>query len=457
MADNIDNIKLDRVPPQSLEAEQSTLGSMLLDRDQIAIVIEILKPDDFYKESHTDIFNAIVALFDRGDPVDMVTVIELMDKNGTLEKIGGAAYLSVLVEGTPAPSNASTYAKLVKQKSMLRQLIRAGNQITVWAYQEADDVETVVANAEKAVLDVAMGRSGEDIVPIRSALKDTFDVIQKKYSERGGISGIPTDFEKLDALTAGFQNSDLVIVAARPSMGKTSLALKIAENVAIRHKTGVGLFSLEMSSEQLVTRMLCSVARVDASSLRKGFLTDQDWENLTRGMDLLSQAPLVLVDSPGITPLELRAKARRMQKEYGVELLIVDYLQLMAGRSRESRVQEISEISRELKLMARELDLPVIVLSQLSRAVEQRPNKRPMLSDLRESGAIEQDADLVMFLYREGYYKQPGDDDESFDYDRPEAEKTELNLAKHRNGPTGRVDLTFVHRYATFENYVDEP
>ena len=457
MAENIEDIKLTKVPPQSLEAEQSVLGSMMLDRDQIAIVIEVLKPDDFYSENHKVIYDTIVRLFDKGDPVDMITLGDQLDKGGILEKIGGTSYLATLVESTPTAANARTYARLVKDKSMLRHLIKAGNLITLKAYQQEGEVETIVAEAEKSVMDVAMGRSGDDIVPITAALKTTFDQIQKKYSERGGVSGVPSGFEKFDALTSGFQPSDLIIIAARPSMGKTSLALKIAENVCIQANKGVGIFSLEMSTEQLVTRMLCSVSRVDAAKLRGGFLQEDDWDNLIRGMDILTRAPLVLVDSPGITPLELRAKARRMQKESGIELVIIDYMQLMTGRNRESRVQEVSEISRELKLMARELNIPVIVLSQLSRAVEQRPNKRPMLSDLRESGAIEQDADLVMFLYREGYYKQQGDGDDEPDYEKPEAERTELNLAKHRNGPTGRVDLTFVHRYATFENYLAEP
>jgi replicative DNA helicase len=388
----------------------------------------------------------------------MITISEQFEKKGELEKLGGAAYLATLVESTPTAANAKTYARLVKDKSLLRRLIKAGNQITLSGYEQTGDVESIIADAEKMVLDVAMGRSIEDIIPIKIAVASTFDQIQRKYEERGGISGVATGFERLDALTSGFQSSDLIIIAARPSMGKTSLALKIAENACIRNKCGVGIFSLEMSSEQLVTRMLCSVSRVDAAKLRGGFLQEDDWNHLYGGMEMLTKAPLVLVDSPGITPLELRAKARRMQKEHGIEMVIIDYMQLMTGKGRsENRVQEVSEISREMKLMARELNMPVIVLSQLSRAVEQRPNKRPMLSDLRESGAIEQDADLVMFLYREGYYKQQGDGEGEVDYEKPEAEKTELILAKHRNGPTGNVPLTFVHRYATFENYTPEP
>jgi len=458
MEENLDQIKLAKVPPQSLDSEQSVLGSMLLDKDQIAIVIEILSPEDFYSENHSRIFEAITGLFERGTPVDMVTVGEQLNNKGLLEKVGGSGYLATLVESTPTAANAKSYAQIVKEKSLLRRLIKAGNKITLSGYEQSGSVESVIAEAEKMVLDVAMGRSSEDIVPIKVAVASTFDQIQKKYEERGGISGIASGFEKLDALTSGFQSSDLIIIAARPSMGKTSLALKIAEHACIKNKCGVGVFSLEMSSEQLVTRMLCSVSRVDAAALRGGFLQEEDWNLLYNGMEILTRSPLVLVDSPGITPLELRAKARRMQKEYGIQMVIVDYLQLMTGRGRaENRVQEVSEISREMKLMARELNIPVIVLSQLSRAVEQRPNKRPMLSDLRESGAIEQDADLVMFLYREGYYKQQGDGEGEVDYERPEAEKTELILAKHRNGPTGTVPLTFVHRYATFENYAPEP
>lgn len=460
MPDINEPVKLTELPPQNLEAEQAALGSMMLERDQIAVVIEILSPGDFYKEAHGKIYEAIINLFDKMEPVDSVTLMNSLERQGILDKVGGAAYLSALVESTPAPSSAATYARIVKDKALLRQLIQAGNRICSMGYQQAEgDVEETIALAEKSIMDVAMGRSADNIIPIKPAIKLAFDSIQKKYQDRGGVSGIGSGFKEMDQLTAGFQQSDLVIIAARPSMGKTSLALDIAQHVSMDIKKGVGVFSLEMSAEQLVTRMLCSVSRVDATALRRGFLIEKDWNNLTRGMDTLSKANLVLVDCPGVTTLELRAKTRRMQKEYGIELVIIDYLQLITGKSRRSdnRVQEVSEISRDLKLMARELSMPVIVLSQLSRAVEQRQNKRPQLSDLRESGAIEQDADLVMFLYREGYYKMAGGEEDSEpDYQQPEAEKTEIRIAKHRNGPTGGFNLTFLHRFAKFEDYAGD-
>lgn len=459
MADAPEPVKLTQTPPNSIEAEQAVLGSMILDRDQIPIIIEALGFDDFYRESNGRIFEAILQLFEKMEPIDMVTLMNLLDKQGMLEKVGGAAYISTVVESCPTPANAASYARIVKDKAQLRQLIKAGQMITMLGFQDdTTDVEESIASSEQAVMNIALGRSSDNIIHIKPALKLAFESIQKKYQDRGGVSGIASGYKDLDQLTAGFQQSDLIIIAARPSMGKTSLALNIAQHVSTQSGKGVGIFSLEMSAEQLVTRMLCSISKVDASALRRGFLIEQDWNNLAKGMEILSRAPLILVDCPGVTTLELRAKTRRMQKEYGIEMVIIDYMQLITGngRNKDNRVQEVSDISRNLKLMARELNMPVIVLSQLSRAVEQRQNKRPMLSDLRESGAIEQDADLVMFLYREGYYKQAGDEDGEADFTQPESDKTEINVAKHRNGPTGRLNLTFMHRYSTFENYLEE-
>ncbi|MFH1537730.1 MAG: replicative DNA helicase, partial [bacterium] len=381
------NLKL---PPQSLEAEQSALGSMLLDRDQIAIVIEMLTKEHFYKPTHGEIFEAIVDIYDKGDPVDLVTLVEHLDSKGQLEKLGGAAYLTSLIESVPSASSASAYAKIVEDKAILRQLIKAGNEITRLGYQADGDVESTLDMSEQAIFDIANRRIFSEIIPMDEAVKKTFAILDRKYKHRGSVSGLPTGFTALDSITTGFQPSDLIILAARPSMGKTALALNIAEHVATEENKAVGIFSLEMSAEQLVTRMLCSVSKVDAVSLRKGFLSEGDWDKLFYGMDKLSKSPIFIVDSPGINTLELRAKARRMRKENNLELIIVDYLQLLAPRrQRDSKVAEVSEMSGDMKLLARELNVPVLVLSQLSRAVEQRTVKRPQLSDLRESGAIE--------------------------------------------------------------------
>jgi len=430
---------------------------MILDRDQIAVVLEVLQESHFYAKKHAEIYRAIIELYERNDPVDMVTLINLLDKKGILEKVGGPAYLSTLVDSVPTPKSAHAYAKIVEQKSMLRDLIKAGNEITQWGYQEDGEVDEIVSRAEKLIYEISKGRAFKDISPIKPVLKDAFDQITRKYTDRGGVSGLPSGYRDLDNITAGFQPSDLIILAARPGMGKTSLALNIADYIAVECHRGVGIFSLEMAATQLATRMICSRSRVDSASLRRGFLVDEDWPKIMKSLDQLTKAPIVIVDSPGISPLELRAKARRMQKEYNVEFLVVDYLQLMTsfGKRQENRVQEVSEMTRQMKLLARELNIPVLVISQLSRAVEQRQNKRPQLSDLRESGSIEQDADLVMFLYREEYYREQlgeeGDENETPAGSEPK--KAELIVAKHRNGPTGKIDLTFFNEFTRFEPY----
>ncbi|HOO55234.1 MAG TPA: replicative DNA helicase [bacterium] len=455
--------RLVKLPPQSIEAEQSVLGSMILDRDQIAIVIEVIKDSDFYSAKHAEIYRAITELYEKNDPVDMVTLIEQLERSEKLEKIGGAAYLSTLIEGVPTPKSAPTYAKIVEQKSTLRDLIKAGNEIVQSGYDADGEVDEIVSQSEKLLYDISKGSAFKDITPMKPVLKEAFDQINTRYQRRGSVSGLPTPYEEFNRLTGGFQNSDLIVLAARPGMGKTSLALNFAEYLAVNHSIGVGLFSLEMAATQLVTRMICSLSQVDALALREGFLVDEDWPRLSAVLDQLNEAPVVIVDSPGLSPIEVRAKARRMQKEFGVEMIIIDYLQLMSfeGRYSDSRVQQISEITRQMKMLARELDIPVICVSQLSRAVEKRENKRPQLSDLRESGSIEQDADLVLFLYRPDYYKEQqgdaGEDDEGYNEGPKEADegKTELIIAKHRNGPTGRVDLTFLKRYTRFESYTD--
>lgn len=455
-----EDFKLTGLPPQSIEAEQSVLGSMILDRDQIAIVLESLQERHFYAPKHADIYKTIIELYEKNEPVDMITLINLLDAKGMLEKVGGPAYLSTLVDSVPTPKSAPAYAKIVEQKSMLRDLIKAGNDITSWGYQQDGEVDEIVSRSEKLIYDISKGRAFKDISPIKPVLKEAFDQINKKYIDRGGVSGLPSGFRDLDDITAGFQPSDLIILAARPGMGKTSLALNICDHIATDRHRGVGIFSLEMAAIQLATRMICSRARVDAAALRKGFLVEEDWPKIAQTIDQLREAPIVIVDSPGLTPLELRAKARRMQKEYNVEFIVMDYLQLMttSGRRQDSRVQEISEITRQMKLLSRELGIPVMVISQLSRAVEQRPNKRPQLSDLRESGSIEQDADLVMFLYRKEYYREQqgeNEDDEESDSDAREPRKAELLVAKHRNGPTGKINLTFINEYTRFESYTE--
>ncbi|MEW5945026.1 MAG: replicative DNA helicase [bacterium] len=450
MADETETMK---VPPSSLEAEQSVLGSMILDRDQIAIVVEMIGKEHFYKESNGRIFEAIVELFEKGEPVDIVTLIESLSASGILEKIGGAAYITSLIETVPTPSNARTYARIVEEKAILRQLIQAGNKIVNWGYQCDGEVDEIVSVAEKTVYDVAHKRAFSQIIHIRDAVKKTYELLDQRYKDRGIVSGLPTGFADLDQLTSGFHPSDFIVLAARPSMGKTSLGLNVAQFLAIEESKPVGIVTLEMSAAQLVTRMLCSIARVDASSMRKGFLMEKDWERIAHGMDVLSKAPIFIVDTPGITTLELRAKARRMQMEHGVEFILVDYLQLLSSRQRrDSKVQEVSDISRDLKLIARELNIPVLVISQLSRAVEQRQEKRPQLSDLRESGAIEQDADVVIFIYRKHYYDQLLKDDD----EEPETQKedvAEISVAKQRSGPTGRIRLTFLRQYTRFESY----
>ncbi|MFA6448778.1 MAG: replicative DNA helicase [bacterium] len=450
-----DDIKLTKVPPQSLENEQAVLGSMILDRDQIAIVIEILQADDFYSDKHGLIYKSIIEIYEHNDPVDMVTLIEMLDRKGILEKVGGPAYLTTLVEGVPTPKSAQTYAKIVEEKSMLRSLIKAGNEIVNRGYNSEGEVDEIVSESEKLLYDISRGRAFKDISQIQPVLKQAFDQINQKYKDRGVVSGLGTGYSALNDLTSGFQNSDLIILAARPGMGKTSLALNFCEHIAVEQNIGVGIFSLEMSSTQLATRLLCSRSQVDASSLRKGFLVPDDWPRLTEAFDVFSKAPIVIVDHPNISPLELRAKARRMYKEFGVRMLFIDYLQLISvsGRRPDSRVQEISEITRQLKMLARELDIPVLAISQLSREVEKRPDKRPQLSDLRDSGSIEQDADLVMFLYRDEYYADKKSENSSDDDDERQVEvskEAELKVAKHRHGPTGKISLVFLNQYTKF-------
>ena len=428
---------MDRMPPASVEAEQAVLGAMLLKPDAVTTAAEELTADDFYRETHRLIFEAMMELKERTEPVDLVTLTEQLKKADKLAKIGGIPALSLIANSVPTAANVHYHARIVHEKAQLRSLIAAATEIAGAAYESADEVEDIMDSAEKRILQVSSGKRSKDFVPLQDILLDALEQIDLRYNNKGCITGLPTGFTELDHLTAGLQKSDLILVAARPSMGKTAFTLNIAAHVVLRAKEPVAFFSLEMSKEQLVQRLLCSEGRIDSQRLRVGELEEKEWGDLIDTANRLSAAPLYIDDTPSITVMELRSKARRLKAEHGLSLIVIDYLQLMQGRTSKSgdnRQQEISEISRSLKALARELDVPVIALSQLSRSVESRQIKRPMLSDLRESGSLEQDADIVMFLYREDYYD-------------PETENkniTEVIIAKHRNGPVDTVDLTSV-------------
>lgn len=436
---------MERMPPASVEAEQAVLGAMLLKPDAVTTAAEELTADDFYRETHRLIFEAMMDLKERTEPVDLVTLTEQLKKADKLTKIGGIPALSLIANSVPTAANVQYHARIVREKAQLRSLIHAATEIAGAAYEDAEDVEDIMDSAEKRILEVASGKRSKDFVPLQDILLNTLEQIEARYSNKGSITGLPTGFTELDHLTAGLQKSDLILVAARPSMGKTAFTLNIAAHVVLRAKEPVAFFSLEMSKEQLVQRLICSEGRIDSQRLRVGELEDKEWGDLIDTANRLSAAPLYIDDTPGITVMELRSKARRLKAEQGLSLIIIDYLQLMQGRTSKSgdnRQQEISEISRSLKALARELNVPVVALSQLSRSVESRQIKRPMLSDLRESGSLEQDADIVMFLYREDYYD-------------PETENkniTEVIIAKHRNGPVDTVELTFLKQFTKFGN-----
>jgi replicative DNA helicase len=433
----------DKIPPQNLAAEQSVIGSMLLDKNAVIRVIESLRPDSFYRDAHRFIYEAVLELFDRGEPVDLVTVTEALRKSGKLDAVGGSVYIADLINSVPTSANVEYYARIVEEKAVLRRLIEAGTKIVSDAFNQPDDVDQILDSAEKVIFDIALKRVREGFHRIDSVIKRVLDKIDSLYGKKEAITGTPTGYPDLDQLTAGFQNSDLIIIAARPAVGKTAFALNIAQNVAIKYKIPVAIFSLEMSKDQLAQRMLCSEGEVDAQKLKTASLSDTGWKKLTRALGRLSEAPIFIDDSASITATEIRAKARRLKIEKGLGLVIVDYLQLMRGRARvENRVQEISDIARSLKTLARELDVPVIAISQLSRAVEQRTDRIPRLSDLRESGEIEQTADLVLFIHREDYYN-------------PQSERgniAEIIIAKQRNGPIGSIELVFRKEIAKFSS-----
>ena len=418
---------------------------MLLSESAISDVLERIRPDDFYRPAHRRIFQAVVSLFGRGEAIDSVTVSEELRRTGELEEVGGKPYIFHLVSSVPAASNAAYYARIVEETALLRRLIEVSQQAAAMAFESADDADHIVDQVEQLVFSVAEKRLGDNFSHIRELLHEQLEHVEKLQERGSSITGVPTGFVDLDNLTSGLQPSNLVIVAARPSFGKTSLALNIAQQAAADHQVPVAIFSLEMSRTELVQRLVCAEALVDVSKLRRGQLSDQDWSRLATAVGRLADAPIFIDDTESVTVLEIRAKARRLKQKSGLGLVIIDYLQLMSGpRRSENRQQEISEISRSLKILARELEVPVIAVSQLSRAVESRQDKRPMLADLRESGAIEQDADVVMFIYR----------DEVYNADSTDKGTAEILLAKHRNGPDGRLKLTFLENYTKFANYM---
>ncbi|MCK9275826.1 MAG: replicative DNA helicase [Syntrophales bacterium] len=436
---------LHRVPPQNLDAEQSVLGGILLDNNAINNVIEILEKGDFYSEAHRKIFTAILDLGEKNEPADLITLCNVLRDKGELDRIGGEPYIASLVDRVPSAANITHYSKIVKEKSILRGLIGAATEILTKSYGIGADIDSVLDEAEHSVFEISEHKIKPSFFPIKEVIKSSFKTIEKLYEKKSLITGVSTGFRKLDELTSGLQKSDLIIIAGRPSMGKTAFAVNIAAHAAIENNIPVAIFSLEMSKEQLAFRMLSSEARVDSQRLRKGFLGEIDWPKLTTAAGRLSEAPIYIDDTPAISALEMKAKARRLKAEKGLDLIVLDYLQLMRGRDPGMpREQEISDISRSLKSLAKELNVPVIALSQLNRQVETRSDRRPYLADLRESGAIEQDADVIMFIYRDEVYNKSEDN--------PERGFAEIDIGKQRNGPTGKIKLVFLREYTRFEN-----
>lgn len=433
------------VPPHDDAAELAVLGAMFLDREAASLALEMLTGEDFYRPDHRQVFEAAEELYHSGVPIDMITVKNKLEEKQVFDQIGGLPFLANISTSVGSSANMRHYAAIVEEKSALRRLIRTANNISQMSYEGKTDVNAIMDTAEKGIFDIMQNRHSDQFHHIRDIAVDSIEKIEDIYRSKGKLTGVPTGFVDFDQKTAGLQKSDLILLAARPSMGKTAFALNIIQNAAIRSNVPTAVFSLEMSREQLVNRMLCSEAMLDAQRLRTGELTDSDWADLIQAMGPLSQAPIYIDDTPGVTPMEVRSKCRRLKVEKGLGLIVIDYLQLMSGNSRnDSRQQEISEISRSLKAIAREMEAPVIALSQLSRACEQRADHRPMLSDLRESGAIEQDADVVAFLYRDEYYFP----------DTEKKNQAELIIAKQRNGPTGTVDLTWMGQYTKFGNFL---
>lgn len=440
-----ENSALKLVPPNNIEAEQAVLGAMLMKKSAVADAAELLHGDDFYRNAHQIVFDTMIKMSASNTAVDIVTLSEQLEKDNMLEKVGGPAFIAGLANSVPSAANVVYYAQIVREKADLRNLLNAASDISAMAFDGSEDVPTILDQAEKRIMDVSSRHTSGDFAHTSSIVMDSFELINKIHEAQGGLTGIPCGFKDLDKLTSGLQASDLILVAARPSMGKTAFTLNIAANVAIRAKKTVAFFSLEMSKTQLVQRMLCSEGGIDSQLMRVGDLPNDDWQRLLSVGDVISRAPLYIDDTAGIQVNELRSKARRLKSQHGLDLIIIDYLQLMQGsgsKGGDNRQAEIAEISRSLKALARELNVPVIALSQLSRSVESRQIKRPMLSDLRESGSLEQDADIVMFLYREDYYE-------------PETANkniTEVIVAKHRNGPVDTVKLFFQKQFTRFND-----
>lgn len=443
------------VQPQSLEGEQAVLGSMLTNKEAVAKAMQWLSPEHFYKDAHSKIFSVMIGLFHDSEPIDTISVVDKLKKNKELKSVGGAYYITGLVETVPTTANVESYAKIVLEKALLRQLILLSHELASKAYDDREGVDDILDSAERAIFNITQKRLKGGFVHLDPILHDSFEALDVKSAKGGMITGIPSGLVDLDNLTAGFHPGELIVIAGRPSMGKTALALTIARNAAVDNKHGVGIFSLEMANQELAMRMLCSEARVNSHLVRTGNLPQKQWKNLSIHVGVLAEAPIYIDDSPAITVLEIRSKARRLMAEHDIELIIVDYLQLMQGpRNVENRQQEISVITRSLKALAKELSIPVIALSQLSRAVESRNPPIPQLSDLRESGAIEQDSDVVMFIYRKWFYdkfKQSDSDIDDFE-DKTDKKAANIIVAKQRNGPTGTVKTTFIEQYARFEN-----
>ncbi|MBE6007967.1 MAG: replicative DNA helicase [Lachnospiraceae bacterium] len=433
------------VPPHDSEAEMAVLSSVFMDREAAGIAFEMLRGEDFYRPDNKIIFETAQELYNKNIPIDIITIKNGLVEKNVFEQVGGTPYLAQIASSVGSSVNVKNYAKIVEEKAVLRKLIKAGNSITKDSFSGEGDIGSIMDKAEKAIFDIMQGRNSGEFYHVRDVAVSAFEKIAERYNTKEKVTGVPTGFVDFDAKTAGLQKSDLILLAARPSMGKTAFALNIAQNAALKFNVPVAIFSLEMSREQLVNRMLCSEAMIDAQKLRTSDIDEKDWPKIVEAMGSLSEADIYIDDTPGITPMEIRAKCRRLKLEKGLGLIVIDYLQLMSSnRKTDSRQQEISDISRSLKAIAREMEAPIIALSQLSRACESRTDHRPMLSDLRESGAIEQDADIVAFLYRDEYYNK-------------ETEKknmAELIIAKQRNGPTGTVELTWMGQYTKFGNYL---
>lgn len=437
-------MELGKIPPNDVESEQAVIGSMLTDKEAVSAAIEVLKPEDFYREDNRTIFEAILNLYGRSEPIDIITLKSELSSMGKFEAVGGLEYIAELPDKVPTTANVEQYIKIVEEKSVLRNLIKTANEIITLGYDQTQEVDGIIDGAEKKIFEVMQKKNQKGYTPIKDILVETFTELEQLYNQKQRITGIPTGFSDLDFRTSGLHNSDLILVAARPAMGKSAFALNIATNAAVRAKVPVAIFSLEMSKEQMTSRILCSEAMVDSNKVRTGKVDDEDWQKLAEASGELSQAQIFIDDTPGISVMEIRAKCRKMKLEKNIGMVVIDYIQLVQGSNRKggSREQEISEISRSLKILAKEINVPVIALSQLSRSVEQRPDHRPMLSDLRESGAIEQDADIVMFLYRDDYYNENSE----------KKNIAEVILAKHRAGSTGTVELLWLGNYTKFAN-----